>query len=134
MDFSHEEQLRLWSRDLSLVAAILISLLSWIKGITFGWIVVRAIITFLVIYGLTLVSVVLFVKTAYSDLEEEVIGQNHNQGTLIDISLGKDVVDQIENTSEIGVGAYAGQVDPDLASGVVSHRQQADIVRRMGWK
>ena len=152
MDFPKDEKLRLWSKYLALVTAILICLLSWINGVTLGWIVVRAALTFLVIYSLTLGSIVLFLKTAYPDLDEAVPEQNIKQGTLIDISLGDDSVEQVENTykidqkpdlnenesvpgtGKIGVGTCAGQVDPALASGVVSHQQQADIVRRMGWE
>lgn len=152
MEFPKDEQLRLWSKYLALVTAILICLLSWNNGINLGWILFRAASAFLVIYSLTLGSIVLFLKTAYPDSEVEVHEQNINQGTFIDISLGDESVEQVENsyeidqkpdlnenesvpgTGKIGVGTYARQVDPALASGVVSHQQQADIVRRMGWE
>ncbi|MFZ3101235.1 MAG: hypothetical protein WA131_10540 [Desulfitobacteriaceae bacterium] len=150
MDFPKDEQLRLWSKYLALVTASLICLLSWKNGVTLGWTLVRAASAFLVIYSLTLGSILLFMKTAYPDSDEEVLEQKLNQGTLIDISLGDDSVERVENTysidqkpdfnenesvleaDKIGVGTYAGQVDPALVSGV-GHQQQADIVRRMGW-
>ncbi len=139
MDFPKDEQLRLWSWNLSLVTAILICLLSWLNGVALVWILVRAALAFFVIYTLTLGSLGLFIKTAHPDLNKEVLKQNLSQGTIIDISLGNDHnLDLNEDHavplgSKTGLGMYAGQVDPALVSGV-GHQQQADIVRRMGWK
>ncbi len=139
MDFPKDEQLRLWSWNLSLITAILICLLSWINGIALVWVIVRAALAFLVIYTLVLGSLSLFIKTAYPDLDKDALDQNHGQGTIIDISLGDgqnlDLNEDyaIPPNSKTGVGMYAGQVDPALVSGV-DHQQQADIVRRMGWE
>jgi hypothetical protein len=149
MNFPKDEQLRLWFRDLSLFTALVVGILSWLNGNDFGRIIFKVIITFLVIYGLVVGCLTFFRKTAL-DIDEEIVQQNY-KGTLLDISLEDNVADQngdtmnIQNSNlnginsdsnenETGPGLHAGQVDPAFISGVISHKQQADIIKRMGWK
>jgi hypothetical protein len=134
MNFPKDEQLRLWSRDLSLITAFVVCILSWLNGNDFSRIFFKAIITFLVIYGLTIGCLAIFRKTAYSEFNEEIAQQNH-KGTLLDVSLEDDVsLNSVSNENETGLNPHAGQVDPAFISGDISHKQQADIIRRMGWK
>ncbi|HWQ71486.1 MAG TPA: hypothetical protein VN370_04110 [Desulfitobacteriaceae bacterium] len=153
MNFPKDEQLRLWFRNLSLFTAFVVCLLSWLNGNDFVRIIFKTGITFLVIYGLTVGCLVFFRKTANLEFNEEIDQENH-QGTLLDVSLGDEVTDQNgdseitdqdskfnglntglhENKRETDVGRPAGQVDPAFINGTISHQQQADIIRRMGWK
>lgn len=150
MKFPKDEQLRLWSRNLSIAAALVVCLLNWLNGNTFKYMIFRTVVTFIIMYGLTSGCLACFRKTANAG-SDEVMGQENLKGTLLDVSLEDNNPDQTGQTTcnqnsdlkeispeakenETGAAQYAGQVDPALVSGVVSHKQQADIIRRMGWK
>ncbi|HWQ89463.1 MAG TPA: hypothetical protein VN374_05775 [Desulfitobacteriaceae bacterium] len=135
MDYSKEQQLCSWARIISLAAALTVCLLSLLNGVTFGWLVFRVIITFSILYGLIAGSLIFFRKTAQADVSEEMPASENNlaPGRKIDISLG-DEVNIASGSRESDPGSYAGQVDPALVSGIIGNKQQADIIRRMGWK
>jgi hypothetical protein len=148
MNFPKDEQLCLWSRNLSIAAALVVCLLNWLNGNTFKWMVFRTVITFLIMYGLTRGCLACFRKTANAR-SNEVMDQENRMGNLLDVSLGDNDPDQTGQTTskqnsdqdeinsesnKTGAAQYAGQVDPALVNGVVSDKQQADIIRRMGWK
>ncbi len=135
MDYSKEQQLYFWAKTISLAAALTVCLLSFLNGVNFGWLVFRVIITFSILYGLIAGSLIFFRKTAQADGQEEMPAADNNPalGRKIDISL-EDEVNLASDSREPDKGTYAGQVDPALVSGSISHKQQADLMRRMGWK
>jgi hypothetical protein len=135
MGYSKEQQLWFWARIISLVAALIVFLLSLLNGVTFGWLVFRFIITFSLLYGLVAGSLIFFRKTARADVSEEISASDNNLalGRKIDISL-EDEASSVSGSRESEPGSYAGQVDPALVNGFINPKQQADLIRRMGWK
>ncbi|MDR3271363.1 MAG: hypothetical protein LBT32_07665 [Peptococcaceae bacterium] len=131
MDF---EIARRWFRNLAIGLAIIVGILSWRSGVNVFWLIVRMVLAFITFYLLCYGSLTLFLKTAPPAEETE-----EEQGRLLDVVVGEGEKGVSSPEPEIpasGIGLYKtspGQVKPDLLKGLPDPKQQADIVRRMGW-
>jgi hypothetical protein len=120
-------------------------LLSLWVGVSFFTTVIRAILAFGLIYGLSVLSLILFEKTGlHTDqtvgaLLDIAVGQeDENSSVGLDSGNASDTVttygQQARFTQrELGQAPLAGQVDHGLAQGLPDAEKQAEIVRRMGW-
>ena len=126
-------KLHTWIVRLAVGAGIVVGMLSWINGISLGWLIFRIVLTFVLIYFLCEGSMLLFTRNAPEraedislDDQKLVHNEGENKGSILDIALGDD---------DAGVPLPApGQVNASLSSGTVTSEQQAEIVRRMGWE
>lgn len=131
-----EVKIHAWIVRLSVAVGIIVGILSWKNGITFGWLIFRVALSIAVIYVLCSGSVALFIKNgpdALDDLDNsDISGQLHTnepgKGNILDVALGDD------DGGERPAAPSPGQVDSSLRSRSVSSEQQAEIVRRMGWE
>jgi len=137
------DTLRIWAWRLALVVSLIVALLSVVSGVSFLQVVLRGILGFALIYGISVLSIYLFEKTGFSS-EPEV-------GALLDIAVGqedelpsasleqgedvakKPYVQKGYSTGGLGQSPIPGQVNQELAQGLPSEEKQAEIVRRMGW-
>lgn len=137
------DTLRVWAWRLALVVSLVVALLSVVSGVSFLQVVLRGILGFALIYGISVLSICLFEKTGFSS-EPEV-------GALLDIAVGQE--DELPSASleqgeDVAKNAYGqkgysegglgqspipGQVNQELAQGLPNEEKQAEIVRRMGW-
>lgn len=122
------ETLRIWAWRLALATAIIVGILSWLTKVSFLWVMLRMIFTFLLMYGLSYASLYGFEKAASpseDDLEKDSFeGEvNEGRGAFLDVAVGQEDMDT----------PLAGQVDADLSEGLPNAEKQADMVRRMGW-
>ncbi len=126
-------KLHTWIVRFAVGAGIVVGMLSWINGISLGWLIFRIVLTFVLIYFLCEGSMLLFTRNAPEraedislDDQKLVHNEGENKGSILDIALGDD---------DAGVPLPApGQVNASLSSGTVTSEQQAEIVRRMGWE
>ena len=125
-----KELLRVWSMRFSAATAVMVVLLSWLNGVQIQGLMVRAGISFGLIYLLTFGTLNLFDRMAPSEPQEEQPSSSRGRGDLIDFSVGAEELQkpQVPNTK------FAGQVDQELFSGQPDSKRQAEIVRRMGWE
>jgi hypothetical protein len=121
---------QIWVLRLSLAIAFLVVLLSWINAVKIFDLIVRAGVSFGVMYLLMLGSLSLFERTAPQVPEEEQISTDTERGGVIDFTVGDD---ELQPPSVID-SKLAGQVDPGLSGGIPDGERQAEIVRRMGWE
>jgi len=137
------DTLRVWAWRLALVVSLVVALLSVVSGVSFFQGVLRGILGFALIYGMSVLSIYLFEKTGFSS-EPEV-------GALLDIAVGQEdelpsvSMEQGEDVAKkpygqmgysaggLGQSPIPGQVNQELAQGLPSEEKQAEIVRRMGW-
>lgn len=95
-------------------------------------IVLRSILAFILIYGLSELFLKLFERTSIQTDQPD-----QSVGALLDIAVGQDEenvsmpVDSSERSP--GTAPLAGQVSGGLAQGIPDAEKQAEIVRRMGW-
>jgi len=129
MAVQYSEMYQIWVLRLSLVATVIVVLLSWFNAVKIPDLIVRAVVSFGVMYLLMAGSLHLFDRTAPQKSQDEQIGSDFEHGGLIDISVGDDElqVPPVQDTK------LAGQVDPGLSEGIPDGERQAEIVRRMGW-
>lgn len=114
------DTLHAWAWRLALVMSIVVALLSFVSGVSFLQVVLRAMLGFGLIYGLSELSIYLFEKTALSPVP------NPEVGAFLDIAVGQ--------AAELPIQAHLpGQVNKELAQGLPDEEKQAEIVRRMGW-
>jgi len=113
------DTVRTWAWHIALAVSVLISLLSLKAGISFLFSILRAILSFCLIYGISAMALVTFNKTG-SPMKEESLG------TLLDITVGQD-------DHSAAKKPIAGQVNLELTKGLPDAEQQAEIIRRMGW-
>ena len=126
----NREQYQIWAMRFSIVTAIIVVLLSLINGIRFLNIIIRAGVSFGVIYCLITGSLELFERTAHQKPQDIQSDTTSDCGGNIDFSVGDD-----EPLSSQGNDAgFPGQVDRDLSSGLPDSEKQAEMVRRMGWQ
>ncbi|TGE40236.1 hypothetical protein E4K67_03215 [Desulfosporosinus fructosivorans] len=118
-----------WVLILSLVTAIIVVFLSWINAVKTFELIVRAGVSFGVMYILMAGSLSLFERTALQEPQDSPLDSAAVYGGNIDFSVGDDQ----PLASEVQEERIAGQVDRDLSSGLPSSERQADIVRSMGW-
>jgi hypothetical protein len=136
------ETLHVWAWRLALVVSLVVALLSVVSGVSFLQVVLRAILGFAIIYGLSESSLYLFEKTSISEPKI---------GALLDIAVGQegelslDSPEQGEDafgtsngptgypSGRIGQSPIPGQVNQELTQGLPREEKQAEIVRRIGW-
>ncbi|HWQ43411.1 MAG TPA: hypothetical protein VN456_15435 [Desulfosporosinus sp.] len=125
------ELLQVWGMRLSLATGLIVVLLSWINGVRTLDLVVRAGVSFGVMYLLTVGILSLFDKTAppKPELETEQPSSDSGRGGVVDFSVGDD---ELPKPQEEDL-KLPGQVDRDLSAGLPDSERQAEIVRRMGW-
>ncbi|MDR3600692.1 MAG: hypothetical protein P4L49_09475 [Desulfosporosinus sp.] len=129
MVVQYSKQFQVWALRLALVTTVIVVLLSWINGVKIFDLIVRAGVSFGVMYFLMAGILSLFEKTAPPKPQNEQPGPDPKRGGLIDVSVGDDEL-QTPQAQDLRV---AGQVDPDLSIGLPDSERQAEIVRRMGW-
>lgn len=114
------DTLHTWAWRLALVISVVVSLLSVVSGVSFLQAVLRAILGFALIFGMSELSIYLFEETALSPNPVPEVG------ALLDIAVGQE--------DELPIRApLPGQVSQELAQGLPNEEKQAEIVRRMGW-
>lgn len=143
-----KEILSIWAWRLALGTTILVGILSWQTDVGFLWIIIRMILSFLFIYGLSYGSLYGFEKAAppTEKIMEDIPGTGRVNGTergigaLLDVAVGQEEMESDTPspeeggvTLEQGGSSRAGQVDPDLSQGMPDAEKQAEMVRRMGW-
>lgn len=128
MIVQNKELYQVWVMRLSIVIAIIVVLLSWINGLRFFELIVRAGVSFGVMYSLMAGSLNLFEKTAPQEPQNNLPDLASGRGGNIDFSVGDD-----EYLGPQGQDAVSGQIDRNLSSELPDSERQAEIVRRMGW-
>lgn len=112
--------LHTWAWRSALVISLVVALLSFVSGVSFLQVILRAILGFSLIYGISELGIYLFEKTALSPEPDSKVG------ALLDIAVGQ--ADELPLQTPL-----PGQVNQDLAQGLPDEEKQAEIVRRMGW-
>lgn len=124
------EMFQVWGMRLSLVTGLIVVLLSWINGVRALDLVVRAGVSFGVMYLLTVGVLSLFERTALPEPETELPSSDSGRGGVVDFSVGDDELQKPQEEDS----KLPGQVDRDLSAGLPDSERQAEIVRRMGWE
>jgi hypothetical protein len=121
-----------WAMRITLGTTLIVVGLSWINAAKIPDLIMRGGISFGVMYLLLAGILSLFEKTAPQEPQETLEGQQSGpdagRGGVIDFSVGEDDIGPQTPPSN-----FAGQVDPNLSSGLPGSEKQAEIVRRMGW-
>ena len=129
MSVRNRELYQLWAMRLSIVTTVIVVMLSWINRLSLLNLMVRAGVSFGVMYLLMIGILNLFERTAPSETENRQPDLDSGYGD-IDFSVG-----DVELLGAQGHEAeFPGQIDRDLSSGLPDSKQQAEIVRRMGWQ
>ncbi|ODA42500.1 hypothetical protein [Desulfosporosinus sp. BG] len=130
MSVQHSESklFQVWALRLAIITTFIVVLLSWLNGVRIFDLIVRAGVSFGVIYLLMVGTYSLFERTAPPKPEDE--HSDSGRGGFIDISVGDDQL----HTSPVQDSRFPGQVDQDLSAGLPDSERQAEIVRRMGWE
>lgn len=129
MAVRNRELYQLWAMRLSIVTTVIVVMLSWINRLSLLNLMVRAGVSFGVMYLLMIGILNLFERTAPSETENRQPDLDSGYGD-IDFSVG-----DVELLGAQGHEAeFPGQIDRDLSSGLPDSKQQAEIVRRMGWQ
>ncbi|TGE32809.1 hypothetical protein [Desulfosporosinus sp. Sb-LF] len=123
------EQFKTWAMRLSLVTMVLVTLLSVINKVKIFDIIVRAGVSFGVMYLLMVGILRLFERTAPQQLQKETTSSDIGRGSFIDFSVGDDTQQAPQGEDS----QFPGQVDRDVSAGLPDSERQAEIVRRMGW-
>ena len=118
-----------WVMRLSIGTVIAVVLLSWVNEISFFDIMVRAGVSFGVMYLLMIGILNLFEKAAPPKPQNSQSDLAPGRGGKIDFSVGENEPSAVQK-QEVG---FAGQIDHELSSGLMDSERQADVVRRMGW-
>ncbi|AGA70263.1 hypothetical protein Desdi_2851 [Desulfitobacterium dichloroeliminans LMG P-21439] len=131
------DKLRIWAWYLAIGCSVILALVSFLVDESFLRVILNAIVGFALIYGICIVSIAIFEKSAI-DQETEYLG------AVFDIAVGQE--DDLNN-AEIerdsateqtpatiqAPSAVAGQLNHELVEGLPNAEKQAEIVRRMGW-
>lgn len=129
MAVQNSEFFQVWILRLALVTTIIVVLLSWINAVKIFDLIVRAGVSFGVMYFLMVGTLSLFERTAPQKPQDEQTSSDDGRGGVIDFSVGDDELQPLPPQDT----RLAGQVDPFLSTGLPDGEQQAEIVRRMGW-
>jgi len=121
---------QLWAMRLSLATGLIVVLLSWLNGVGMVDLIIRAGVSFGVMYLLMAGFLSLFKRMASPELENEQPHSASECGGVIDFSVGDD---ELQKT-QVQDSKLPGQVDQDLSAGLPDSERQAEIVRRMGWE
>lgn len=120
---------QIWTMRITLTTTFIVVVLSWINAVRLSDLVIRGGISFGVMYFLMAGILSLFEKTAPKKTQTSYHSSSDvGRGEVIDFSVGDD-----EATPHIQPSSFPGQVDPSLGTGLQGSKQQAEIVRRMGW-
>jgi hypothetical protein len=130
MAVKNTEVFQVWALRLSLATTIIVVLLSWINAVRIFDLIVRAGISFGVMYLLTAGILSLFERTASAPPQESHSNAVSERGVLLDVAVGDDELLRSQVQDE---RFPPGQVDPRLSTGLPDSERQAEIVRRMGW-
>lgn len=129
MAVQNNEMYQVWAMRLSIITTIVVVLLSWMNGLKVLDLIVRAGVSFGVMYLLTVGSLSLFERAAPQKPQTIEADLDSSRGGTIDFTLGDD-----ELLSSPGQDTgFPGQIGRDLSSGLPGSERQAEIVRRMGW-
>lgn len=121
---------QIWAMRITLTTTSIVVLLSWINEVRTVDIIVRGGTSFGIMFFLMAGIRSLFEKTASQEpLSSLQASKDDGRGGIVDFSVGDDE----ELKAEIHPSSYPGQVDPSLSTGLPGSKQQAEIVRRMGW-
>ena len=130
MTVQNKELLQVWSWRISVGTTLIVVSLSWLNGAGILDLIVRAGVSFAVMYFLITGAISLFEKMALQKPQEQRPSSTVERGGLIDIALGEEEPQK----SEVPNAKFAGQIDQDLSSGLPDSKRQAEIVRKMGWE
>ncbi len=120
---------QMWARRISLATTFIVIVLSWINAVSIPNLIVRGGVSFGVMYLLMAGFLSLFEKTAAQEPQtKRQYSSEAGRGGVIDISVGDDELKPQRQDAN-----FPGQVDPSLGKGLTGSKQQAEIVRRMGW-
>lgn len=125
---------QIWTMRISLATTLIVVVLSWLNTVRTLDIMVRSVVSFGVMYLLmsgihSLFQMTADSKTNSSPQSKPQISMDTSRGGVIDFSVGDD--DDL--SPQLQESNFPGQVDPSLGEGLPGSKQQADIVRRMGW-
>lgn len=137
MAVQNNEVYQVWAMRLSIFTTIVVVLLSWINGLKVLDLIVRAGVSFGVMYLLTVGSLSLFERTAPQKPENIQTDLDPSCGGNIDFTLGDDDLAHSDDELLGSPGQdtkFPGQIGRDLSSGLPGSERQAEIVRRMGWE
>lgn len=129
MAVQNSDLFQVWALRLSLGTALFVALLSWINGVSLVVLIVRAGVSFVVMFFLTVGFLSLFERTASPKQAKAQTSPEDSRGGVIDFTVG----DEEQQESPAQNMKLSGQIDQDLSAGLDSERQ-AEIVRRMGWE
>ena len=120
---------QIWAMRITMATTFIVVVLSWINAVRIPDLIVRGGISFGVMYILMAGIFSLFEKTASQKPQNrQQSSSDAGRGGVIDFSVGdEEIRPQIQNSS------FPGQVDSSLSKGLPDSKQQAEIVRRMGW-
>ena len=120
---------QIWAMRITMATTFIVVVLSWINAVRIPDLIVRGGISFGVMYILMAGIFSLFEKTASQKPQNRrQSSSDDGRGEVIDFSVGDD-----ELKPETPPSTFPGQVDPSLSKGLPGSKQQAEIVRRMGW-
>lgn len=129
MDLGNRDLYQVWAMRLSIGTMTIVVLLSFLNQIQLFDVIIRAAVSFGVMYILTNGTITLFERTAPRKSQECEIDKDNGRGGNIDFSVGDDELQgSLEQDPQ-----FPGQVDRDLSSGLPDSERQAEIVKRMGW-
>lgn len=129
MTVQNNELLQVWSMRISVGTAVIVVLLSWLNGVGISDLMIRAGVSFGVMYLLSAGALSLFDRMAPQKPQEKQSSSTAGRGDLIDFSVGEEELQK----PQMPDANFPGQVDQDLSSGLPDSQHQAEIVRRMGW-
>ncbi|OLN33483.1 hypothetical protein [Desulfosporosinus metallidurans] len=129
MTSQNSELVRVWAFRLSLGTTLIVVVLSWSNAVKLFDLVVRAGVSFGVMFLLLAGILSLFEKTALPVSQNGTSDSVSGRGSFIDVSVGEEDI----LGSQASDSGFPGQVDPSLSNGILDGEQQAEIVRRMGW-
>ena len=124
------EEILLWIWRGSLFVAILVGMLSWKNGIMLTLCVLRAALTFIVLYRLTTGLVYLFQKAAPSGSVVGIGGSD--KGIVFDTLVGLEGAEGLE-TERLDSKISPGQIQPGLGKELLDRERQSEILQRMGF-
>jgi len=130
MALQNSELLQVWALRLSIATTFIVVSLSWINGVMLVDLMVRSGVSFGVMYLLTVGILSLFERTAPQEPQSELTESDSGCGGIIDFSVGGDEPQRLQPQDS----KLPGQLDKDLSAGLPDSKQQAEIVRRMGWE
>lgn len=119
---------RVWAIRLTVFTSLIVAMLSWINDVKLLQLLIRAGVSFGVMYLLLVGTITLFIRTAIQIPEVKPLDSKIEQGEIIDFTVG-DVPKNLQGKES----QFPGQIDQNLSSGLPDSEQQAEIVRRMGW-